>query len=58
MYFTARALLLAGDPRFLVGRLLATPGAELRKLDLPLNLLLILVRIIIPPFADGAFQRD
>ena len=38
-------------------RLLAAPVTELRKLDLPLNLLLVLMRIIIPPFADGATHR-
>ena len=49
--------LLSRDPRFLVGRLLTAPTTKLLKLDLPLNLLLVPVGIVIPPFADGAPHR-
>ena len=49
--------LFSGDPRFLVGRLLAAPVTELLELDLPLNLLLVPMGIIIPPFTDGAPHR-
>jgi hypothetical protein len=38
--------------------LYAAPLAELCVLDLPLDLLLVLVRIIIPPLAGGAAKSD
>jgi hypothetical protein len=41
-----------------VGRLFAAPIAELLEFYLSLNLLLIPVGIVIPPFADGAPHRD
>ena len=49
--------LLSRDSRFFVRRLLAAPITKLLELYLPLNLLLVPVGIIIPPFADGAPQR-
>ena len=58
MYFTARTCLFSGDPRFLVGRLLPAPTAELFQFDLPLNQFLIFVGIVIPPLADGAPHGD
>ena len=39
-------------------RLLPAPFAELLQLDFPLDSLLVLMRIIIPPFADGAAEGD
>ena len=39
-------------------RMHAAPIAEFIEFDLQLNLLLVLVSIIIPPFADGAAKRD
>jgi hypothetical protein len=41
-----------------VHRDLPAPLAEFLELDFALNLLLVLVRIIIAPFADGAAERD
>jgi hypothetical protein len=38
--------------------LLPAPLAELGQLNFPLNLLLVLMGIIIAPFADGAAKRD
>jgi len=58
MYFCMSDLLFSGDPRFLVNRLLAAPMTEFLELDLPLNLFLVLVGIIIPPLADGTSHRD
>jgi hypothetical protein len=58
MYLLSKTRLFSGDPRFFVEGLLPAPVAELPELDLPLNLFLVLVGIIIPPFADGATQRD
>jgi hypothetical protein len=49
--------LFSGNSRFLVGRLLPAPFTELLEFHLPLNLLLVLMGIIIPPFADGAPHR-
>lgn len=40
-----------------MGRLLPAPIAELLQFDLPLNLLLVPMSIVIPPLADGAPHR-
>ena len=44
--------------RFFVKSLLPAPMAEFLEFDLPLNLFLVFVGIIIPPFADGASQSN
>ena len=36
----------------------AAPIAELVQLDLPFHLLLIFIRVIIPPFANGAAKGN
>jgi hypothetical protein len=41
-----------------VGRLFPAPATKLLEFDLALNLLFVLMRIVIPPFADGASKRD
>ncbi len=51
-------ILLSGNLSFFVYRLFAAPVAEFLELDLPLHGLLILGRIIIPPFADGTAKGD
>jgi len=39
-------------------RMLPAPGAELRKVELALHLLLVLRDIIIPPLANGTAKPD
>jgi hypothetical protein len=56
-YFTLEIFLLSCYSRFLVRRLLAAPTAEFLELYLSLNLLLVPMSIVIPPFADGAPHR-
>ena len=57
-YSAASAGLLPRDPPLLMKRLLPAPRAVFLQLYLPLHFLLILVRIIIAPLADGAAERD
>ena len=56
--YTLRQPLFPGDARLLVDGRLAAPRAKLLEFDLPLHLFLILVGIVIPPFANGAAERD
>jgi hypothetical protein len=49
--------LFTGDPCLFVSGFQAAPITELLELDLALHNLLILVRIIITPFTNGAAQR-
>ncbi len=56
MYFVARKYLFPRNARFLVGRLLAAPATKFLELNFSLNLLLVFMRIIIPPLTNGAPQ--
>ena len=51
-------ILFTADPPLFVERLHAAPVAELLVFDLPFHLLLVLVRIIIPPLANGTAEGD
>jgi hypothetical protein len=52
-----RIFLFTGDPCLFVSSFKTAPIAELLKFDLALHNLLVFVRIIITPLADGATQR-
>ena len=41
-----------------MARVFPAPTAELLQIELPLNLLLVLRRVVIPPLADGAPEPD
>ena len=53
-----KRILFPGNSRLFMKSFLAAPGTEFLELNLPLHLLLILVRIIIPPFANGTAQGN
>ena len=52
-----RIFLFTGDPCLFVGSFKTAPIAKLLKFDLAFHNLLIFVRIIITPFANGTTQR-
>lgn len=49
--------LFSGDPCLFVNGLQTTPVTKLLEFDLPLNLLLVLIGVIITPFARCATKR-
>ena len=52
------AHLFAADPPLFVERLHPAPVAELLIFNLPFHLLLVFVRIVIPPFANGTAKGN
>ena len=58
MFHHRETILFAGNPRFFVKGFRAAPRTEFFQLDLPFHLLLIFMRIVIPPLADGTAHRD